>query len=110
MCEVAGSLDILLDGPGGWPVEPGWWQRTQTDCQDQIDRYCHLCGMCVPMDKEFLSVRKERFTPKLAELFKSHGLRNMGDESIEIVDLKLTRDQVAEARKTWTPWRNRPGE
>jgi hypothetical protein len=23
-CEVAAALDMLFDGPGGWPVEPGW--------------------------------------------------------------------------------------
>jgi hypothetical protein len=24
-CELAAGFDRMLDGPGGWPVEKGWW-------------------------------------------------------------------------------------
>ena len=26
-CEVAAAMDMTLNGPGGWPIEPGWWKR-----------------------------------------------------------------------------------
>lgn len=42
-CEMAGVLDMLLDGPGGWPIEPGWWKRTPQDFGDQL-HWCELCG------------------------------------------------------------------
>jgi hypothetical protein len=49
-CEVAGELDYLFEGPGGWDVsEPGWWKRTPAEYLDQIDRYCSRCGACMPM-------------------------------------------------------------
>jgi hypothetical protein len=41
-CEIAGSLDMLFDGPGGWPIEPGWWKRKPKDFADQL----HWCEMC----------------------------------------------------------------
>jgi hypothetical protein len=41
-CEIAASLDMLFDGPGGWPVEPGWWKRTPAEFADQL----HWCEMC----------------------------------------------------------------
>ena len=51
-CEVAGVLDMLLDGPGGWPIEPGWWnvrrQNSETSCTGVsfVDlRYKHLPGI-----------------------------------------------------------------
>jgi hypothetical protein len=42
-CEVAGALDMLFDGPGGWPIEPGWWKRKPQDFGDQLD-WCEICG------------------------------------------------------------------
>ena len=41
-CEIAAALDMLFDGPGGWPVEPGWWKRTPAEFGDQL----HWCEMC----------------------------------------------------------------
>jgi len=41
-CEVAATLDMLFDGPGGWPLEPGWWKRQPCDFKDQL----HWCEMC----------------------------------------------------------------
>lgn len=45
-CEVAGVLDMLLDGPGGWSIEPGWWKRTPEDFGDQL-QWCELCGFAL---------------------------------------------------------------
>lgn len=42
-CEIAGVLDMMLDGPGGWPIEPGWWKRTPDEFGDQL-HWCELCG------------------------------------------------------------------
>lgn len=42
-CEIAGTLDMLFDGPGGWPIEPGWWKREEKDFGDQL-QWCELCG------------------------------------------------------------------
>lgn len=46
-CEVAGVLDMLMGGPGGWPIEPGWWKRTPEEFGDQL-RWCELCGFALP--------------------------------------------------------------
>ena len=45
-CEIAGVLDMLLDGPGGWPIEPGWWKRTPEEFGDQL-HWCEICGFCL---------------------------------------------------------------
>ena len=39
-CEVAATFDMLFNGPGGYPIEPGWWKRTVPEFRDQRDRYC----------------------------------------------------------------------
>lgn len=43
-CEIAGALDMLFDGPGGWPIEPGWWKRKPNEFGDQL-KWCELCGI-----------------------------------------------------------------
>jgi hypothetical protein len=45
-CEVAASLDMLMDGPGRWPIEKKWWERRPTDFKDQLE-WCELCGGCL---------------------------------------------------------------
>lgn len=47
-CEVAGALDMLFDGPGGWPIEQGWWRREVKDFGSQLD-WCKICGFCLPV-------------------------------------------------------------
>ncbi len=49
-CEVAGALDMVFDGPGGLPVEPGWWRRPLADFQEQIELWCHRCGAALPLE------------------------------------------------------------
>ena len=103
-CEVAAGLDTILDGPGGWPVEPGWWRRTQADCKDQRDRWCHLCGMCLPIERQIMCSPREKFTPALLQLYREHNLPNLSEECVEVVDLKMTAAEVEAAKPTWTPW------
>ncbi len=42
-CEIAGALDMLFDGPGGWKIEPGWWKREPEDFGEQL-QWCEICG------------------------------------------------------------------
>lgn len=106
-CEVAAALDTLLDGPGGYLVEPDWWARKPADFQDQVERYCHLCGMCVPQPRELLATKRERFTHGLLALFREKRLLRTGDDNVEVVTLSLDREQVAKLRQGWEPWNYR---
>lgn len=50
-CEVAAAFDMLFDGPGGWPIEPGWWRREPHEFEEQKRRWCPRCGCAVPLDR-----------------------------------------------------------
>jgi hypothetical protein len=80
-CEVAGALDMLFDGPGGWPVEPGWWKRTPDEFGDQL-KWCEMCSAC-------LNVPRTEANRKLDTVSKSvyRQLEDMGS-------LKVKRGQV----------------
>lgn len=57
-CEVAAAMDMLFDGPGGLPVEPGCWRRPLKDFQEQIRTWCDRCG--VPLNLEGRLDRENR--------------------------------------------------
>lgn len=47
-CEIAAAMDATLGGPGGWPIEPGWWKRKPEDFKEQLE-WCEMCSACLPM-------------------------------------------------------------
>ena len=51
-CEVAASLDYLFQGPGGYPIEKGWWKKNPKQFKDQVERYCKDCSGALPLPAE----------------------------------------------------------
>lgn len=103
-CEVAAAMDLLFGGPGGYPLERGWWDKTPEQFQDQVQRYCCQCGMALPMParlnkegKDYVSISNYR---KLKQLKTPRFLRNC----VELVDEKYSRAQVEEFARNWEPW------
>jgi len=45
-CEIAGTLDLLFDGPGGKPIERDWWKLDINEFSDQF-HWCDICGMAL---------------------------------------------------------------
>jgi hypothetical protein len=61
---MAGVIDELLGGPGGFPPTPGWWNRE--DIETQIARYCGYCGMSIPSERLYTDKDgKEVLTPDM---------------------------------------------
>lgn len=65
-CEVAGSLDMLFNGPGGWKIEPGWWEREVEDFADQL-HWCELCSGCLDVPKTMAKDEQDDVTPGMLE-------------------------------------------
>ncbi|MDD4734587.1 MAG: hypothetical protein PHP44_00620 [Kiritimatiellae bacterium] len=63
-CEVAGALDMLFGGPGGWPVEPGWWRRKPEDFGDQL-QWCELCGAALQSPRRRANEEIDDVSPML---------------------------------------------
>ena len=102
-CDVAMGIDMALDMGGGWPIERGWWVRD--DFSDQQEKYCHLCGMCLPYPTQLVSDTKEKISKGLYEKFKEKNLRNLDD--MEVIDKPLTFAEIQHNLVDWQPWRNR---
>jgi len=108
-CEVGYGIDRLFDLNAGWPLDYNWFTKVPGDFDDQVDSYCHLCGMAVPMERQLLNDKKELITPKLLDCMKRKGLKYTGSNSVNIFEDTFTLEQIKENLKTWDP-RNYRGD
>lgn len=102
-CEVAGALDILLDGPGGWPLEARWWDKDPAEFRDQVERYCPYCGMAIPIERELLSSQREKISWPNLLLFREHNLRRISRKDVELFDRQLTVEEMEAFKPLWDP-------
>lgn len=68
-CEIAGALDMLFDGPGGWPIEPNWWKRRPEDFKDQL-HWCEICGFALDTFVRNAEEQVDDVSPSVYELLK----------------------------------------
>lgn len=71
-CEIAAHLDMLFNGPGGWPIEPGWWKRTPNDFKEQLN-WCEFCSVALPMPTIPANDQRDIVTPAMLEKLKAVG-------------------------------------
>nr|WP_312577415.1 hypothetical protein [Sedimentibacter sp.] len=85
-CEVAAAMDMLFDGPGGWPIEKGWWKRTPKDYDDQL-HWCELCSMPVFDVGRYSNDEIDDISPYLYEKLKKCGNENLKNKKISIISI-----------------------
>lgn len=103
-CEIAAAMDMLFDGPGGHPIEPGWWRRDPAQFDEQIARYCHRCGAPVPFPAVQVSHQTEQ-----ASVTNYNDLRNLNtpkfrQDRVVLVDKTFSRSQLQQWAQDWRPW------
>lgn len=82
-CEVAAALDMLFDGPGGWPIEPGWWRRTPADFTDQL-HWCELCGAALRVPRRCANEEIDDVSPLLYEKLKAIGSPKLKRNRVQV--------------------------
>lgn len=95
-CEIAGVLDMLLDGPGGWPIEPGWWKRTPEEFGDQL-HWCEICGFCLDTFTRDSSEEIDDMSPSWYERLKALDSPKLKSGRYNIV--KIENGKIAEESK-----------
>lgn len=68
-CEIAGALDMLFDGPGGWPIEKGWWKRKPEEFGDQL-HWCEWCGLALETRSRDANEGPDDVSPSFLERLK----------------------------------------
>ena len=95
-CEVAGVLDMLLDGPGGWPIEPGWWKRTPDQFGDQL-HWCEFCGFALETFTRDSSEEVDDISPEWYERLKELKSTKLASGRVNV--LKIENGEIAEESK-----------
>ena len=88
-CEIAGALDMLFDGPGGWEIEPGWWKRKPEDFRDQL-HWCEICGFALE-GRTFTRDSQEEtddVSPAVYEMLKNTNSPKMRSGHINLVKIE----------------------
>lgn len=101
-CDCAAGLETILNLGGAWDVKPNWLERGY---QDQKDKYCGHCGMCLPYPGQALTNKKEKISAGLYAEFQKRGMNHLDD--MEVINAPLTVPELYENLKTWQPWHNR---
>jgi hypothetical protein len=103
-CEVAAGQDVLLnEGKNAWPVEPGWWKKLPEQFQDQVENFCDNCGMAIPMERELLQKKTEKFSPSVLQMFRERNLTKVSCEDVELFEYQFSKQEIAKYAKVWTP-------
>ena len=95
-CEVAAAMDMLFDGPGGWPIEPGWWRRSPEDFGDQL-RWCELCGFPLKTFMRESGDEIDDVSPTLYKMLEAVGSPRLKAGKTHVV--KIVDGEIAEESK-----------
>ena len=102
-CEVAAAMDMAFGGPGGYPIEPGWWKREPADFRDQINRYCPMCSGALPMLRPPRDDSKDLVSKGNYERLMAAGSPKAMSQHVEIISGFLDED-VKKYKGEWRPW------
>lgn len=86
-CEIAAAMDMLLDGPGGWPIERGWWEREPKDFGNQL-QWCELCSAALPMPSRDARVGIDDISPQWRQLLERARSPKLRRGRVRIFDVK----------------------
>lgn len=95
-CEIAGALDMLFNGPGGWKVEKNWWKRTPEDFKDQL-HWCDICGFALSTFVRNAEESVDDVSPTVYEMLKK--LDSPKLKSGRINPVKIENGVIAEESK-----------
>lgn len=95
-CEVAGVLDMIMDGPGGWPIEPGWWKRTPEEFGDQL-HWCEMCGFALPTFTRDSAEEIDDISPMWYDCLKKLNSPKLKSGRVNVV--KIENGKIAEESK-----------
>lgn len=98
-CEIAGALDMLFDGPGGWKIEPGWWKRKPSEFGDQL-HWCEICGFALNTFMRDATEEVDDVSPTLYEMLKKTESPRMKAGRTNL--LKIENGVIAEESKAPT--------
>lgn len=94
-CEIAGTLDLLFDGPGGKRIEPGWWNKDLEYFRDQF-HWCDICGMALSTYSRNANEEKDDASKTLLKKLESIGSPKLKSGNVYSFDMKYASSECDE--------------
>ncbi len=95
-CEIAGTLDMLFDGPGGWLLEKDWWKREPEEFGDQL-QWCELCGFACETYTRNAKDKIDDVSPSLYEKLKTINSPKLKAGHVNVME--ITNGVISEQSK-----------
>ncbi|TKB23977.1 radical SAM protein [Desulfopila sp. IMCC35006] len=103
-CEIAAALDILFDGPGGKPIEEGWWNKDPDFFSDQTDRYCYLCGAVVPFINPLVKDQTDYASASNYNRLKALQTPRFVRNRVQLFEDRYDEARIGSLLNQWKPW------
>jgi len=97
-CEVGAAIARILN-VSGWDIENKWWDKEPKNFGYQLE-LCEYCGMCIPMELQLMSDKKQKISKSVIEIINKAGL-NIG--SYELFDQEITIEYIKKNVSNWRP-------
>lgn len=106
-CEIAGAFDALYNGPGGHPIEKGWWSQSHEHFNEQMERYCYQCGGALPLPT--VSVKNKEDHVSISNFRKIEKLQTpkFQNKRVLLISKKYSVQDIKKISANWEPWRNK---
>lgn len=101
-CEVAAAFDMIFDGPGGLPLEPGVWKRPLEDFTYQMD-WCNYCSAAIPLTPRKDSDEIDDVSPTTLEMLKQVESPCIACGKYNLI----TEETLKKAKTDWVPYHYR---
>ena len=102
-CEVAAALDMLYGGPGGWPIEHGWWKREPKEFGEQL-KWCDICSACLPVPRMIAREGKDYVSPNHYERLAAIGSPKIKSGDVILVDPAEYKQGMYKTNKSCEPY------
>ena len=103
-CEIAAAMDLLFEGPGGHPIEDGWWKKEPEAFLSQQEQYCYQCGASVPFIPGTLGENQDVVSESNYRRLASVGSPKLQKGRVSVIREKVTQSQIDAMAQNWQPW------
>ena len=103
-CEIAGALDALFNGPGGHPIEKGWWMKGHEHFNEQMERYCFKCGAALPQPAVTIKNNRDHVSISNFKVLEKLRTPKFQKKRVLLVEKKYSAQDVKKIAETWEPW------
>jgi Radical SAM superfamily/4Fe-4S single cluster domain len=108
-CEIAGAFDVLYNGPGGLPIEKGWWAKDHKHFKKQMEKYCRRCGAALPQPAVSAKDKKDSISYSHFRALENLQTPKFQKNRVLLVEKKYSVQDINKIAKTWKPWKINKG-